>query len=305
MASRPSIPRLPPPDPRLAKTKQSLMMGSMHQRSSDNLRSPRIMGILNLTPDSFSDGGRYEDPEIAIRHAQAMLEQGADIIDIGGESTRPGSASVPPEEQERRVLGVIRRLRERIPRGIPLSIDTTWSRVARAALDAGADWINDTSAGLDDPAMLALAAERRAPIVLMHRLGAPRTMQDAPHYDDVVGEVRDHLAARAEAALAAGVRERDILLDPGIGFGKLAEHNLALLAGLGRFVELGFPIVLGTSRKRFLGAICGGAAPDALTSATCATTSVGVMAGVRVFRVHDVAANRQAADVAWAIRHAS
>lgn len=259
------------------------------------------MGILNITPDSFSDGGRYLEPEAAVARALRMLEEGADILDIGGESTRPGSAPVPPEEQQRRVLDVIRVLRERLPQGVPLSIDTTWASVARAALAAGADWINDTSAGLDDPGMLPLAAEQHAPIVLMHRSGTPQTMQQAPSYADVVGEVRDHLAARAEAALAAGVRECDILLDPGIGFGKTQAHNLALLAGLGRLVELGLPVLLGTSRKGFLGALCGHVAPHERVAATCATTALGVMQGVAVFRVHDVAANRQAADVAWAI----
>ncbi|ADC63048.1 dihydropteroate synthase [Allochromatium vinosum] len=269
--------------------------------SSQSPRPPRLMGILNITPDSFSDGGRYLEREAAVARALRMLEEGADILDIGGESTRPGSAPVPPEEQERRILDVIRQLRDCIPARIPLSIDTTWASVARAALAAGADWINDTSAGLDDPDMLPLAAELQAPIVLMHRRGTPRTMQRAPEYRDVVVEVRDHLAARAEAALAAGVRECDILLDPGIGFGKDQEHNLKLLAGLGRLVELGFPVLLGTSRKRFLGALCGDVAPDERVAATCATTALAVMQGVDTFRVHDVAANRQAADVAWAI----
>ncbi|MBK1718393.1 dihydropteroate synthase [Thiocystis violacea] len=276
----------------------------MNEPFHDGLRPPLIMGILNLTPDSFSDGGRYGDPDSALRQALAMLDQGADIIDIGGESTRPGSRPVPPEEQELRVLEVIRRIRERVPSEIPISIDTTLALVARAALDAGASWINDTSAGLDDPAMLPLAAERDVPIVLMHRPGLPETMQLDPRYSDVVTEVRDHLAARVEAALTAGVRESRILIDPGIGFGKLVEHNLALLAGLGRLASLGFPLLLGTSRKRFMGTICGGVEPTELMPATCATTSLGVMAGVQVFRVHDVAGNRQAADMAWAIRRA-
>jgi len=259
------------------------------------------MGILNVTPDSFSDGGRHLDPDAAVAHGLRMLDEGADILDIGGESTRPGSDPVPPEEQQRRVLDVIRRLRERLPASVPLSIDTTWASVARAALASGADWINDTSAGLDDPDMLPLAAELQVPIVLMHRRGVPRTMQDAPQYRDVVAEVRDHLAARAEAALAAGVRPEAILLDPGIGFGKTLEHNLALMANLGSLVELGFPIVLGASRKRFLGALCKDVPPEQRLAATCATTALGVMQGVSIFRVHDVAANRQAADVAWAV----
>ena len=265
---------------------------------------PRIMGILNLTPDSFSDGGRYSDPDAAVAQGLSMLQQGADLIDVGGESTRPGAQPVPAAEQERRVLDVIRRLHERMPAAVPISIDTTSAQVARAALAAGASWINDTSAGCDDPRMLPLAADSGAPIVLMHRQGRPRDMQDSPSYVDVVREVRDLLAARADAALASGIREDRILLDPGIGFGKRMEHNLTLLAGLRELVALGFPILLGTSRKRFMATLCGGLDPSALMPATCATTAIGVMAGVQVFRVHDVAGNRQAADLAWAIRHA-
>lgn len=281
-------------------------MGEASQRSIDGPRGkgPQIMGILNLTPDSFSDGGLYTDPERAVGHAMAMLAEGADILDVGGESTRPGSKSVSPHEQELRVIPVIRQLRERIPSSVPISIDTTSARVARAALDAGASWINDTSAGLDDMDMLPLAAERGAPIVLMHRQGIPETMQEDPTYGDVVGEVCDHLADRARAALTAGIAAERILLDPGIGFGKLAAHNLALLAALDRIVAIGFQVLLGTSRKRFMGAICGGVEPSALMPATCATTTLGVMSGVRVFRAHDVAGNRQAADIAWAVRNA-
>lgn len=262
------------------------------------------MGILNVTPDSFSDGGRFAEREQALAQGLALVAQGADILDVGGESTRPGSRPVPPEEQVRRVAEVIRDLRERVPAHIDISIDTTSAEVARIALDRGATWINDTTAGCAEPAILRLAAERRAPIVLMHHQGTPATMQHDPRYQDVLVEVRDFLAARAEAALAAGVPEENILLDPGIGFGKSAAHNLSLLAGLGRLVDLGFPVLLGTSRKRFMGAVCQGAAPTELMPATCATTAIGVMAGVRVFRVHDVAANRQAADVAWAVRRA-
>ncbi len=264
------------------------------------LQPPWIMGILNVTPDSFSDGGRYLDIEAAVAQGLTMRDQGADIIDLGAESTRPGSQPVPAAEQERRVLDVIRRLREQIPPTVPFSIDTTSAQVAEAALNAGANWINDTSAGCDDPEMLSLAAERGAPIVLMHRRS--HDMQAAPQYTDVVREVIGHLADRVEAALAAGVAAEQILLDPGIGFGKRLEHNLALMAGLGELVDLGFPVLLGTSRKRFLGTVCGGLEPSALMPATSATTAIGVMAGVQVFRVHDVAGNRQAADVAWAVR---
>ncbi len=262
------------------------------------------MGILNVTPDSFSDGGHYADLESAVMHGMRMVDQGADIIDIGGESTRPGSASVSEQEQMRRVLGVIEELRRRIPPSLPISIDTTSSAVAEAALDAGADWINDTSAGLDAPDMLSLAAERGVPIVLMHRQGMPASMQDNPNYQDVVAEVRTFLLERADAALTAGVLKQDILIDPGIGFGKLKEHNLALLAGLSDLAGTGIPILLGTSRKRFMGSICNETEASRLAAATCATTALGVMAGVQVFRVHDVAENRQAADVARAILNA-
>lgn len=267
----------------------------------DPIRPPEIMGILNLTPDSFSDGGQSNDLTSALFHAHRMLDEGADIIDVGGESTRPGSAPAPREEQQRRVLGVIGELRRSIPARVPISIDTTCADVAKAALDAGADWINDTSAGLDSTGMFSLAADRAVSMVLMHRRGTPANMQEDPRYDDVVEEVRVFLSKRVEAALAAGVAEDKILLDPGIGFGKRREHNLALLAGLQDLAGLGFPLLLGTSRKRFMGAICGQTSPTGLTPATCATTALGVMAGARVFRVHDVAENRQAADVAWAI----
>jgi dihydropteroate synthase len=263
---------------------------------------PLIMGILNVTPDSFSDGGCYSDTAAAVQHALEMIDEGADLIDIGGESTRPGSQPVPAPEQERRVIPVIQRLRECVPASTPISIDTTSARVAEAALDAGADWINDTSAGRDDPHMLALAADRDVPIVLMHRQGMPDAMQENPLYADVVAEVRDFLARRIEVALAAGITQEKILTDPGIGFGKTLEHNLALMAGLEELVRLGPLVLLGASRKRFLSTICREPDLTALMPATCATTTVGVLAGVKVFRVHDVAGNRQAADVAWSIR---
>lgn len=263
---------------------------------------PRLMGILNVTPDSFSDGGRFLALEAAVAHGRQLVAEGADLLDIGGESTRPGAQPVPPDEQIRRVVPVIRVLRAHLP-DQPISIDTTHAAVARAALDAGASWINDTSAGRDDPAMLPLAAERAADLILMHRQGMPETMQDAPRYTDVVDEVAAFLSQRIQAARAAGVRADRLSIDPGIGFGKRAEHNLALLAQLDRLVALGPPVVLGASRKRVLSGVC--QEPDfaALMPATCATTALGVMAGVAIFRVHDVAANRQAARVAWAIRH--
>ncbi len=266
---------------------------------------PSIMGILNCTPDSFSDGGRYLAHEAAVAHGLAMCAEGVDVIDVGGESTRPGAEPVPVAVQEQRVVPVLRQLRERIPARVALSIDTTSAQVAAAALAAGANWINDTSAGSDDPDMLPLAAAHGVPIVLMHRQGQPRDMQINPQYDNVVAEVCAELTARVAAALAAGVAPRQIALDPGLGFGKRFEHNWALLAGLSELVALGFPVVLGASRKRFLATVSDGAAPAALLSATCATTALGVAAGVAVLRVHDVAANRHAAAVAWAVRQAA
>jgi len=263
---------------------------------------PLIMGILNVTPDSFSDGGRHMARDAAVGRALEMLREGADIIDVGGESTRPGAEPVSVREQQRRVVDVIKSIRDITIDAPPiLSIDTTSDQVAEAALDAGANWINDTSAGRDSPGMLALAAERGTPLVLMHRQGMPRTMQQAPSYRDVVAEVREFLMERAAAAMAAGVAADHILIDPGIGFGKRRAHNLALLAGLGELVDLGYPVLLGASRKRFMGALCDETDPLRLVHATTATTALGIAAGARVFRVHDVAANRQAADVAYAI----
>ncbi|QSA98355.1 dihydropteroate synthase [Methylococcus sp. EFPC2] len=263
---------------------------------------PLIMGILNATPDSFSDGGLFVDPAAALEHARHMVEEGADIIDVGGESTRPGSDPVAAEDQILRVVPVIAALRASLPKGLLISIDTTRAGVAEAALEAGADFINDISAGRDDPAILALAARRGAPIVLMHMQGSPKTMQDAPVYGSVVDEVLAFLLERAAAARAAGVPSEHILLDPGIGFGKRREDNLTLLAHLSRFVATGYSVLLGTSRKRFMGAVCHETDPQRLVGATVATTALGAAAGVRLFRVHDVRENRQAAEVVHAIR---
>jgi dihydropteroate synthase len=238
----------------------------------------------------------------AVAHAAAMVEQGADMIDVGGESTRPGAERVPAAEQVARVVPVIERLTDTC--AAPISVDTTRPAVAEAALDAGATVINDVSAGTDDPGILRLAAERETPLILMHMLGQPATMQDDPRYDDVVTEVRDYLLARAEAAQAAGVAPGRIILDPGIGFGKTTEHNLRLLAGLDAFVATGYDVMLGASRKRFLGELTGADDPRQRVTATAATTALGVAAGVRYFRVHDVAPNRHAADVTAAVaRH--
>ena len=286
----------------------------LHDKTVMSLDRPRIMGILNLTPDSFSDGGLYTDTGQAVRHGLAMAEQGADLIDAGGESTRPGAKRIGADEQINRVVPVIRALRQRLDErhpAVPISIDTTRADVAEAAVRAGAAVLNDISAGREDPRMLGLAAEHGLPIVLMHMRGEPGTMQDRPHYEDVVAEVRDFLLERAEAALSAGVDRRRIVLDPGIGFGKTAEHNLALLRALGEFVATGYPILIGASRKRFL---AGFGPPEASGSTatrekindrlggTCAVTAYGAMAGVKLFRVHDVAPNRQAAGLARALK---
>jgi dihydropteroate synthase len=268
-----------------------------------------------VTPDSFSDGGQWQDQDAAVRHAIEMAEQGADLIDVGGESTRPGSQRVAAEQQKTRVVGVIERVRRELdrrfgPATVAVSIDTTLAAVAAAALDAGANMLNDVSAGRDDQGMLDLAASRGAPIVLMHMIGTPATMGRSPQYEDVVGEVESFLLDRARAAIAAGVPRQQIVIDPGIGFGKTTEHNLVLLANLGRLVATGYPVLLGASRKRFmseLGKDRNGKTPDPTQrlGATCATTAVGVGAGVALFRVHDVPANRQAADLACKIRRSS
>ncbi len=265
---------------------------------------PMIMGILNVTPDSFSDGGRYTAVAAAVAQGVRMAAAGAEIIDVGGESTRPGAERVAAAEQIRRVLPVIEALRAELPEGCFISIDTTLAPVAEAALDAGADFVNDVSAGRDDPALLDLMARRGVAIVLMHMQGTPKTMQNDPRYQDVVTEVRDFLLRRAEAARQAGIPREAIVLDPGIGFGKRRSDNLALMAHLDTLTATGYPILLGTSRKRFMGAVLEVSEPTELVSATVATTALGVMAGVRIFRVHDVKENHQAMTVAWAIRQA-
>ena len=265
---------------------------------------PLLMGILNMTTDSFSDGGAYATSEQAVLHALTMLEHGADMIDIGGESTRPGARPVSDEEQITRVVPVIRELSRVLPEGAVISADTRSPLVASAALEAGAGLINDISAGTA-PDMFRVVAEHGAGIALMHMQGTPATMQDNPSYVDVVAEIRDYLLRRIDAAIAAGIRPERIAIDPGIGFGKTRQHNLRLLAALGIFVASGYPVLLGTSRKRFMGAICAETNFSELIGATCATTALGVAVGVRIFRVHDVKPNRQAADVAWACRSAS
>ena len=257
-----------------------------------------VMGILNVTPDSFSDGGSYAATDAALAHARCMIAAGADLIDVGGESTRPGAPAIDAAVERARVLPVIEALRAET--ALPISIDTSKADVAAAALAVGADMVNDVSAGRFDVGMLPLVAERGAAIVLMHMQGVPATMQDAPVYGDVVGEVGAFLAARAAAARAAGIPAERIWLDPGIGFGKHGAHNLALLAGLERLVALGHPIVVGASRKGFLAALSG----DPVAARLPASLAAAVLAaarGARVVRVHDVGATRSALAVGDAL----
>ncbi|SFO85234.1 dihydropteroate synthase [Tranquillimonas alkanivorans] len=256
------------------------------------LNVPRLMGIVNVTPDSFSDGGDFARHETAIAHGERLAADGADILDIGGESTRPGSDAVPEDEELRRTAPVISALRERLP--TPISIDTRKAAVGRAALDAGADMLNDVAAFTYDPAMAELADERMAPVCLMHAQGDPKTMQQAPSYDDVLLDVYDFLAERVAVAETAGIPRERVVVDPGIGFGKTVEHNLALLARLSLFHGLGCALLLGASRKRFIGTIGGGDAAKQRVPGSLAVALAGAMHGAHIIRVHDVAETRQA-----------
>ncbi len=262
---------------------------------------PLIMGILNATPDSFSDGGQFNNIEAAINHGKKMIDEGADIIDIGGESTRPGSQRVSVKDQLQRVVPIINAISETLPDHVEISIDTTRAKVAEAALSSGATIVNDVSGGNDDPDIIDLCADKKSPYIIMHMLGSPETMQSAPVYDNVVEEIKRFLENRIEDCVKAGIDKNNIVIDPGIGFGKTREHNLILLKNLKSFVDTGCPVLLGTSRKRFMGSICSVNTADELIGATAATTALGVQVGVKLFRVHDVKPNRQAADVAWSI----
>jgi dihydropteroate synthase len=263
---------------------------------------PVLIGVLNVTPDSFSDGGEFLDPDKAVVRAVSLLDEGALIVDIGGESTRPGSEPVSPDEELRRVMPVLRGILGVRPEAV-VSIDTYRASTAEAALDAGARIVNDVTA-LRDPRMAGVVAERGCSIVLMHMRGEPKTMQQDPRYEDVVREVRDFLARRTERALQVGVEEENIIIDPGIGFGKTLEHNLTLLNRLGALVELGFPVLVGASRKSFLNKIVGSGSPKDRLFGTVATNVIAYEQGVSLFRVHDVRANREALAIAAAIRSA-
>jgi dihydropteroate synthase len=253
---------------------------------------------VNVTPDSFSDGGLFLDADAAVAHGLRLVDEGADILDVGGESTRPGAEPVSEDEERRRVLPVIERLAR--DGGARVSIDTTKLAVARAALDAGATLVNDVSAFRFDPGMAALVAETGTGCCLMHMLGEPRTMQEDPRYDDVVSDVKAFLEERLEFAVSEGVDEERVWLDPGIGFGKTVDHNLELLRRLDEIVAIGRPVVVGTSRKSFLGKLAGGRDEGERLPGTIATNVLALERGASVFRVHDVAQNADALTVALA-----
>jgi dihydropteroate synthase len=256
---------------------------------------PVLIGIVNVTPDSFSDGGRFFAPERAIEHGRRLVADGADVVDVGGESTRPGAEAVSEEEESRRVLPVIEALASD---GAIVSIDTSKPTVARAAIEVGASIVNDVSAS---PEMVELAGETGAGLVIMHMQGTPRSMQIDPAYVDVVREVRDFLVQRAAFAVDRGVGKSQIVIDPGIGFGKTLEHNLDILTHIGVFVATDYPVLLGTSRKSFLGVLTGETMPERRDLATAATTALAVAAGVFAVRVHNVAVSRPAMQVAGAM----
>ena len=259
-----------------------------------------LMGILNVTPDSFSDRGSFFDVDSAVRHAKRMLSEGATIIDVGGESTRPGALEVPATEEIARVLPVIQYLAQSLPEAT-LSVDTSKASVARAALEAGARILNDVTGLRGDPGMAQLAAETRAGLVIMHMQGSPRTMQDRPHYKDVIGEIRQFFETQIELALCAGVDLEQIVLDPGIGFGKNLEHNLEILQRLDQLPVQGRPILLGVSRKSFFQQLLGLPVHDRAL-ATAVVTALTASRGVAIHRVHDVAESSQALRLGEALR---
>jgi dihydropteroate synthase len=279
-----------------------LEAGTGHWRIRDRVMAldrPVVMGILNVTPDSFSDGGRFLDLDDAVRRAREMAVQGADLIDLGGESTRPGSAEVSADEEAARVVPVLRALRDALD--LPLSVDTRKATVAREALAAGAQVVNDVS-GLADEGMADAVAPSGAGLVLMHMRGTPATMQGLTDYADVVEDVAAELSVSLARADAAGIARERVVLDPGIGFAKTAEQNLQLIASLRRLeARLGRPVLLGASRKAFIGALLGGVPAAERDAGTVGACVAGLARGARLFRVHDVRGARQALDVAWAV----
>ena len=269
-----------------------------------SLDRPVILGIINVTPDSFSDGGQFFSPEQAVAQGLRLVEEGADVLDIGGESTRPqGAEPVDASEELRRVLPVVRSLREQLPQ-VPLSVDTVKSGVARAVLEEGVEIINDVSAFRLDPAMAAVCAEARAGVILMHSRGGVSEMgtyRFATYGADVMGDVIGELRSAATAAECAGVERTRIALDPGIGFAKRTEHSVAVIGALDRLANLGYPVAIGVSRKRFVGELSGVSTPADRVDGTIAANVMALALGARIFRVHDVRAARRALDVAWSI----
>jgi dihydropteroate synthase len=267
---------------------------------------PFIFGVLNVTPDSFSDGGAYATTKAAVEAGCRMADEGADVVDVGGESTRPGSLPVPPDEQIRRTVDVVAALSRRFgSTGPGVSIDTRSARVAGAAIDAGATLVNDVSALRFDPDMAGLAARRGIGLVLMHARGDPVDMQVNPAYENLIDEIIAFLSERVAFAERAGVRRERMIVDPGIGFGKAADHNLQIIRRIGEFREIGLPVLVGPSRKRFIGQVLGIEEPQERLIGTVAAVSACVLAGVECVRVHDVRACRQAADLCAAIRRGS
>ncbi len=283
----------------------------MHLRYTGTIGTPHgpldlagrtlVMGILNVTPDSFSDGGRFAVAEAAVQQAERMLAEGADILDIGAESTRPGAEDVPAEEQQRRIVPVVERVRAAHPDAI-FSVDTRSAAVAEAALEAGADMINDVSALQHDPAMVPLLAGRGVPVVLMHMKGTPRTMANEVQYQDVVGEVIEYFRRRVADLVAVGIDRARMIIDPGIGFAKNTFHNLEVLRRIGEFHSLGLPVLVGPSRKRFIGQVLRIDNANERLYGTLAAVAVCAQAGVQIVRVHDVKPARQVVEVIHAIR---
>lgn len=259
-----------------------------------------LMGIVNITPDSFSDGGEHYSTEAAVMHAEKLIEQGADILDFGGASSRPGAHLVSPDEEIKRVIGAIEIIASRYK--IPISIDTTWVEVAKAALDAGATWVNDISAGRFDRSMAAFVAKKKCPIVLMHSRKTPQDMQQSVHYDNLLSEVKGELLLSVQMFKDAGVDDSQILLDPGIGFAKTAEQNISLLHNIEDLVKIGYPVVVGTSRKNFIGRITGKEAKNRVFGSLGSIASA-FLKGAKIFRVHDVDATRDFLSVLSAIEN--
>ena len=291
-ASPPRTPETAPLPPAALRTRSGVL----------SLDRVALVGILNATPDSFSDAGMHMDPGRAAAAAAEMVAAGADMLDLGAESTRPEAVAVPADEERRRLVPVLRAVRRAV--GVPLSVDTRKAGIAAEALAEGADVVNDVSAGRDDPGMLPLCAREGVPVVLMHMRGTPETMQGDPRYTDVAEEVTDFLAERARAACAAGVARDAIVVDPGIGFGKTAAHNGILLARLDLIAALGYPVLVGVSRKGFIGQLLGGRPTDGRLLGTAAAVALAVAGGARLVRVHDVAAMRDVVTVAEAIARA-